>query len=341
MLEEVGGDHRNADETAGLLATAYQTSTSLLLKQGDHGNAWLAVGRASSSAAGTPTSPASSSRWGPTSARTPRDLGQFQRIIATTDVHSAFDTTVPMLAHLHTTRRDSLVVDCGDSFEGTGYYRLGQGRIERDVLVHLYDVIASGNHGWAHYFEPDLHRITVCSNAVDDGTGTPPFQPVRLVNAGTRRLAVTGVISPQASNAIPTQQRTGHRVVERRPQLMAAFASPVRADAGQPEQLRRPSRRNPPHLHLGHSGRPPTNPTEPIEIEPNGFELQPGQLYLGHTIEEIGSDNFVPLLFGRLGLLVEITTPIGDMPLAFLLGWLGSVMGQPCAVELPEQPVRA
>ncbi|MGW0602707.1 dCTP deaminase [Streptomyces sp. NPDC002640] len=60
------------------------------------------------------------------------------------------------------------------------------------------------------------------------------------------------------------------------------------------------------------------NATVPIEIEPDGFELQPGQLYLGHTIEEVGSDTFVPLLFGRssvgrLGLFVEITAPIGDI----------------------------
>lgn len=31
---------------AGLLATAYQTAASLLLKLGDEGNAWLAAGRA-------------------------------------------------------------------------------------------------------------------------------------------------------------------------------------------------------------------------------------------------------------------------------------------------------
>ncbi|MFF8102571.1 dCTP deaminase [Streptomyces sp. NPDC016640] len=60
------------------------------------------------------------------------------------------------------------------------------------------------------------------------------------------------------------------------------------------------------------------NATVPIEIGPNGFELRPGQLYLGHTIEEVGSDTFVPLLFGRssvgrLGLFVEITAPIGDI----------------------------
>ncbi len=46
--------------------------------------------------------------------------------------------------------------------------------------------------------------------------------------------------------------------------------------------------------------------------------LQPGELYLGHTLEHVGSDSFVPLLFGRssvgrLGLFVEITAPIGDI----------------------------
>lgn len=60
------------------------------------------------------------------------------------------------------------------------------------------------------------------------------------------------------------------------------------------------------------------NPTRAIELEEGGYVLQPGELYLGHTIEEVGSDRFVPLLFGRssvgrLGLFVEITAPIGDI----------------------------
>ncbi|MGW0121897.1 helix-turn-helix domain-containing protein [Streptomyces sp. NPDC003327] len=49
-LREAAGDHHGDGVMAGLLATAYQTSTSLLLKQGDHGNAWLAVGRATAEA---------------------------------------------------------------------------------------------------------------------------------------------------------------------------------------------------------------------------------------------------------------------------------------------------
>ncbi|MFC4466113.1 dCTP deaminase [Streptomyces xiangluensis] len=60
------------------------------------------------------------------------------------------------------------------------------------------------------------------------------------------------------------------------------------------------------------------NPTTELLIGPDGCILQPGELYLGHTLEEVGSDTFVPLLFGRssvgrLGLFVEITAPIGDI----------------------------
>ncbi|WP_042434100.1 dCTP deaminase [Streptacidiphilus anmyonensis] len=60
------------------------------------------------------------------------------------------------------------------------------------------------------------------------------------------------------------------------------------------------------------------NPTRQTSIDQGGFVLQPGELYLGHTLEEVGSDTFVPLLFGRssvgrLGLFVEITAPIGDI----------------------------
>ncbi|MEY9855097.1 dCTP deaminase [Catenulispora sp. GAS73] len=60
------------------------------------------------------------------------------------------------------------------------------------------------------------------------------------------------------------------------------------------------------------------NPTREMTVGESGVVLQPGRLYLGHTIETAGSDVFVPLLFGRssvgrLGLFVEITAPIGDI----------------------------
>ena len=60
------------------------------------------------------------------------------------------------------------------------------------------------------------------------------------------------------------------------------------------------------------------NPTRRISIGANGYVLEPDELYLGHTIERVGSDVFVPLLFGRssvgrLGLFIEITAPVGDI----------------------------
>lgn len=111
---------------------------------------------------------------------------RFHRIIATTDVHSAFADAVPVLTHLHAVRHDSLVADCGDFFEGTGYYRLGRGTIEREILTTLYDVIAPGNHGWPHYFEPGLREMTVCANALDDATGQPLFERLRVVDVHGR-----------------------------------------------------------------------------------------------------------------------------------------------------------
>ncbi|MFE9792303.1 bifunctional metallophosphatase/5'-nucleotidase [Streptomyces goshikiensis] len=136
------------------------------------------------------------------------------RILATTDVHSALGAGASFLGHLHEARSDSLLVDCGDFFEGTGYYRLGRGALERDVLLGLYDVIAPGNHGWAHYFEPALHQRTVCANAVDDPTGNPLFRRLHVVEIGGRRTAVTGVIGLQAFGSIPISQRMGQRAVD-------------------------------------------------------------------------------------------------------------------------------
>jgi len=58
--------------------------------------------------------------------------------------------------------------------------------------------------------------------------------------------------------------------------------------------------------------------TRLITIPEEGLLLQPDELYLGCTREVIGSDLYVPLIFGRssiarLGLFVEITAPLGDL----------------------------
>jgi dCTP deaminase len=64
-------------------------------------------------------------------------------------------------------------------------------------------------------------------------------------------------------------------------------------------------------------------PTQSIRIPNSGYVLQPNQLYLGATIETVGSDFFVPMLegcssLGRAGLNIHATAGFGD------LGFLGT-----------------
>ncbi|MCH0571653.1 metallophosphoesterase [Streptomyces sp. MUM 136J] len=138
----------------------------------------------------------------------------YGQIVATTDLHSALDQAHRLLPHLHRLKETSLIADCGDFFEGTGYYRLGKGTIEREILTTLYDVLAPGNHGWPHYFEPGLREMTVCANAVDDTTGRPLFDRLRVVEVHGRQVAVTAVIGVSAFHTIPARQRAGHNVTD-------------------------------------------------------------------------------------------------------------------------------
>ena len=57
---------------------------------------------------------------------------------------------------------------------------------------------------------------------------------------------------------------------------------------------------------------------EEIIIPAEGYILQPQQLYLGHTMEEMGSDFYVPTMqarssVGRLGLYIYLNAGLGDI----------------------------
>lgn len=60
------------------------------------------------------------------------------------------------------------------------------------------------------------------------------------------------------------------------------------------------------------------NEFEEIIIPEEGFVLEPNQLYLGHTMEEMGSDYFAPIMqarssVGRLGLYIYLNSGLGDI----------------------------
>ncbi|MGP4115294.1 bifunctional metallophosphatase/5'-nucleotidase [Streptomyces sp. 4N509B] len=138
----------------------------------------------------------------------------FSQIVATTGVHSAFESAVGMLARLHAIRATSLVVDCGGFFSGTGYYRLGAGSLERQALSGLYDVLAPSAPGWPHYFEAVLHERTVCANAVDAGSGQPLFHRLHWATVGGKRVAVTAVVDHGAFTAIPAHRRLRQEIID-------------------------------------------------------------------------------------------------------------------------------
>jgi dCTP deaminase len=58
--------------------------------------------------------------------------------------------------------------------------------------------------------------------------------------------------------------------------------------------------------------------TESIKIPRQGVVIEPLKLYLGHTMEEVGSDDYVPMYagrssIGRMGLFSEISAAFGDV----------------------------
>jgi len=60
------------------------------------------------------------------------------------------------------------------------------------------------------------------------------------------------------------------------------------------------------------------NKTITIDIPKEGFVLKPGILYLGSTVEKIGSDHYIPMYEGRssmarMGLQTHISAGFGDV----------------------------
>ena len=78
-------------------------------------------------------------------------------------------------------------------------------------------------------------------------------------------------------------------------------------------------------LNTGHLDCKIPPKTKPVKKRPDGsYLLRPNILYLGRTVERIGSDKFVPLVegrssIGRLGVQVHMTAGVGD------LGFLGTI----------------
>lgn len=55
-----------------------------------------------------------------------------------------------------------------------------------------------------------------------------------------------------------------------------------------------------------------------LKIPPQGLELNPRQLYLGHTCEVLGGDHYAPTFaarssVARMGIFINLSSPLGDI----------------------------
>lgn len=60
------------------------------------------------------------------------------------------------------------------------------------------------------------------------------------------------------------------------------------------------------------------SPGQEVRLAPGGYVLKPGKVYLGATLERIGSDRYVTLLLGRssigrLGIFLNVTADLGHL----------------------------
>lgn len=60
------------------------------------------------------------------------------------------------------------------------------------------------------------------------------------------------------------------------------------------------------------------NPVETLTIPDAGYVFQPHRLYLGHTLEVLGSDHYAPTFaarssIARLGLFINLSASLGDI----------------------------
>jgi 5'-nucleotidase / UDP-sugar diphosphatase len=146
--------------------------------------------------------------------KAPSRARSLRQIAVTSDVHSSLSGAVAMASHLHGLRENTLLADCGDFFEGAGYYSLGGGTAETMLLTSLYDIVAPGNHGYRHHIRDlDLNNITACAN-ITYQSGERVFGALRVFDFGSSSVAVTAVMGVEAFTSIPPAERAGHQVLD-------------------------------------------------------------------------------------------------------------------------------
>lgn len=147
-------------------------------------------------------------------------------IIATTDVHGAFESLSAVNQYVLTLDPESerILLDNGDIIQGdpAAYYynfeQVDQPHLFSRIMHFMnYDAATVGNHdieaGHAVYdkIRSELKIPWMAANCVSSVTGEPYFDPYTIIRKGSVKIAILGLITPRIPDWLPKNIWSGMR----------------------------------------------------------------------------------------------------------------------------------
>ncbi len=134
-------------------------------------------------------------------------------ILYDNDVHCAVDGYAKMAGVKNELKKQTpyvSVVSCGDFAQGDVIGTLSEGRFIVDIMNQVgYDVVVFGNHEFDYSFRTmeelasQLKATVVSCNLINKKTNQTVFEPYKIVEYGSTKVAYVGLITPETLTSSP------------------------------------------------------------------------------------------------------------------------------------------
>lgn len=134
-------------------------------------------------------------------------------ILYDNDVHCAVDGYANMAGVKNELKKQTpyvSVVSCGDFAQGDVIGSLSEGRFIVDIMNQVgYDVVVFGNHEFDYGFPimeelaSQLNTHVLSCNFIDLKTNKTVFEPYKIINYGSTKVAYVGVMTPESLTSSP------------------------------------------------------------------------------------------------------------------------------------------
>ena len=134
-------------------------------------------------------------------------------ILYDNDVHCAVDGYANMAGLKNQALEQTpyvSVVSCGDFVQGDVIGTLSEGRFIEDIMNQVgYDVVVMGNHEFDYGFPvmeetaSQLNATVVSCNLVNLNYNKTVFEPYKIINYGSTKVAYVGVMTPESLTSSP------------------------------------------------------------------------------------------------------------------------------------------